>query len=354
AELAGIEREIPRTIDVAVSYYSGVRAFDAGRYPEALAHYLDAAGGAGEFTRPYRAVLEMYYLLGDAEHAVLYASEIAEHHEKTGDVAGALEYYFAAAQYSIDPLGDPQTAIHLLEKLLRLVESHEKKTGEIAKAKRIILETIDELYATGKYDSFGKVLATRDIRYQMWPGDIETELTRRAEQQARGGEPVLENGKWVKRSVPRPSVLMWRIRARLTLARACARAGRIERALDHYRELLDEYEFLTRHRLYEGKHRDSIRTEAHFMLLRHHAETGRLVRDHALNGLNRLNIADNGLVFTRDFSDRSPDARARVASRYESRGYEYFDFASPPGHQIDSVTLRAKVDGIAGFSFNLP
>ncbi|MCP5114766.1 MAG: hypothetical protein GY953_28385, partial [bacterium] len=90
------------------------------------------------------------------------------------------------------------------------------------------------------------------------------------------------------------------------------------------------------------------------MLLRHHAETGLLVRDHALNRLNRLNVVANGLVFTRAFSDRSPDARARVASRYENRGYEYFDFASPPGHQIDSVTLRAKVDGIAGFSFNLP
>jgi hypothetical protein len=90
------------------------------------------------------------------------------------------------------------------------------------------------------------------------------------------------------------------------------------------------------------------------MVLHHYAKTGRLIRDHALNAINRLNVVRNGLVFTRDFKDRRPDRRARVASRYTGRGYEYFDFAAPPGHQIDAVTLRAKVEGIAAFGFNLP
>jgi hypothetical protein len=164
----------------------------------------------------------------------------------------------------------------------------------------------------------------------------------------------LEDGKWIKRAVPKPSVLMWKIRAQRTLARAYARLGRIKQALDHYRELLEEYEFLTRHRLYEGRHREPIRTEAHFMLLHHYTKTGQLIRNHSLNQINRLNVVRDGLVFTRDFRDRSPDARARVASRYKDRGYEYFDFAAPAGHQIDSVTLRAKTEGIAAFGFNLP
>ena len=198
--------------------------------------------------------------------------------------------------------------------------------------KRFILDRIDELHGTGKYESFGKILADRSIRYRLWPGDIEAELTRRAEKQARGGHAVFEDGQWVKRSVPKPSVLMWKIRAQHTLARAYAHVGRIERALDYYRELFEEYEFLTEHPLYEERQRDPIRTEAHFMLLRHHAKTGLLIRDHAVNKINRLNVVRDGLVFRRDFKDRGLDARARVASRYEERGHEYFDFAaSSPG-----------------------
>ncbi len=220
--------------------------------------------------------------------------------------------------------------------------------------KRFILDRIDELHGTGKYESFGKILADRSIRYRLWPGDIEAELTRRAEKQARGGHAVFEDGQWVKRSVPKPSVLMWKIRAQHTLARAYAHVGRIERALDYYRELFEGYEFLTEHPLYEERQRDPIRTEAHFMLLRHHAKTGLLIRDHAVNKINRLNVVRDGLVFRRDFKDRGLDARARVASRYEERGHEYFDFAASSGYQIDSVTLRAKIEGIGSFGFSLP
>ena len=86
AQLEGIEKEIPRTIDVAKSYYQGVRAFDNGHYPEALAEYLDAARQAGDFIKVYPAVLEMYYLLGRSEHAVVFARELAQLYEKRGDV----------------------------------------------------------------------------------------------------------------------------------------------------------------------------------------------------------------------------------------------------------------------------
>ena len=37
-QLGGIEKALPRTIDVAKAYYTGMGAFDDGHYPEALAH----------------------------------------------------------------------------------------------------------------------------------------------------------------------------------------------------------------------------------------------------------------------------------------------------------------------------
>ncbi len=354
AQLEGIEKEIPTTIDVAKAYYKGIQAFDEGRYPEALAHYLDATRQASDFIKVYPAVLEMYYLLGKSDHAVLFARQLAQSYEDRGEVPSALEYYFLAAQHCLDPASNQRSGIDLLEKLLRLVKQHEQKTHEIEGTKRFILARIDELHGTGKSESFGKILADRTIRYRIWSGDVETELTRRAEEQSQGGYAVFQDERWIKRPVPQPSVLMWKIRAQLTLGRAHARVGRIERALDQYRELLEEYEFLTRHPLYQGSHRDAIRTEAHFVVLHHYGKTGQLIRNHALNAINRLNVVRDGLVFTRDFRNRGLDARARVASRYEDRGYEYFDFTAPPGYQIDSVTLRAKIEGIAEFRFDLP
>ncbi len=352
--LEGLEKEIPRTIDVAKAYYAGMGAFDAGRYPDALGHYLDAARHSGAFDKAYPAVLEMYYLLGQAEHAVLFARTLARSYEEAGDVPGALEYYFLAAQHSLDALDNQRLAVEVLETLLRLAMRHEAQTAEVARTKQLILGRIGELHGTGRYQSFGAILADRSIRYRVWPGDIDTELARRAEEQARGGVAELRDGQWVTQPVPGPSVLMWKIRARRTLARAYARLGEIERSLDQYHALLEEYGFLTRHPLSDGGPGDLIRTEAHFMLLRHHARTGELIRNHALNGLNRLNVVTDRLVFARDFRDPRPDARARTASRYEGRGYEYFDFAAPPGHQIDAVTLRAEVAGIAAFRVDLP
>jgi TolB-like protein len=354
AQGEGIEHEIPRTIDVAKAYYAGLGAFDDGRYPEALAHYLDAARRAGDFSKVYPAVIEMYTLLGQGEHAVLFARRLARSYEEAGDAPSALEYHFAAAQQCLDALRNPSCAIESLEGLLRAVTRHEEKTGEIGRTKRIILDKIGELHGTGKYETPAKILADRSIRYRVWPGDIDSELMRRAEEQARGGVAVLRDAKWVKEAVPRPSALMWKIRALRTLARAHAGLGATERALHRYRELLDEYEFLSGHPLSDGGHRDPIRTEAHFVLLHHHARTGQLLRNHAFSEINRLNIVENGRGFDRDFGDRRPDARARVASRFDDRGYEYFDFAAPPGHQIDAVTLRATIEGIGVFGFNLP
>ena len=126
---------------------------------------------------------------------------------------------------------------------------------------------------------------------------------RRAEEQARGGYSVLDGGAWVKRSVPPPSVLMWKIRASRMLAHAYARAGEVERALDQYRALLDEYEFLPT--LGCRTTDRSIKTEAHFMMLRHYANAGQLIRGHAMNRINKLNVVRNGQVFERNFRSSS-------------------------------------------------
>ncbi|MGH9383618.1 MAG: CsgG/HfaB family protein [Vicinamibacterales bacterium] len=352
--LVGIEHLIPTTIGQAKSYYQGLRAFDNGQYPEALAHYLDAASRAGDFRKAQPAVLEMYYLLSRSEHAVLFARDLARAYETKGDVPGAVEYYFAAAWECLGPLEDQRSARDLLQKLLLLVEQHERQTGEMLKTRRSILDRITELQRTGQHKDPEKLLTDGEIRHQVWLGDIEAELTRRAEEQARGGSAVLENGTWVKRPVPEPSVLMWKIRALGTLARAHAVLGEIGLALDQYQRLLREYEFLTIYLPRDGRLLNAIKTEAHFMMLKHYATSGRLIRDHGMNRINKLNLIANRQVFTRDFSNPSPDERARVASRYEGRGYEYFDFAAPAGYQIDSVTLRSIVEGIAEFGFDVP
>lgn len=353
AKARGIEHLFPTTIDEARTYYLGVGAFDDGRYPEALARYLDSARQGGAFGRAHRAVLEMYYLLGRSEHAVLYARDLARSFEVRRDRRTAVECYFAAAREALGPLDDPRSARPLLEKALTLVEQHDRATGEIARTRRSILLRIDELRRAGRTDPEG-LLSEGAIRHQVWVGDIEAEVARRAEEQARGGVVVLEAGKWVKRDVPPLTLLMWKIRALAALARASAELGEIRPALDQYRALLEEYEFLTSRLPADGRLLTSLRTEAHFVMLRHYSTTGQLIRDHALNRINRLNLVTNGQVFSRDFRDPRPDARARVASRHDDRGYEYFDFAAPPGHQIDALTLRVVVEGIAELSIDVP
>jgi hypothetical protein len=264
-----------------------------------------------------------------------------------------VEYYFAAARESLGSLNDPRSARTLLLKVLTLVNEHERATGEIARTKRAVLSRMDALQRNGNRDPEG-VLSDREVRHQVWVGDIETELARRAEEQARGGFAVLEAGTWVKRAVPAPTLLMWKIRALGELARANAELGEIRHALDRYEDLIEEYEFLTARLPRDGRLLASLKTEAHFMMLRHYDATTQLIRNHRVNRINRLNLVSNRKVFSRDFRDLGPDVRARVASRHEGRAYEYFDFAAPSGHQIDSLTVRASVEGIAELSIDLP
>jgi tetratricopeptide (TPR) repeat protein len=352
ALLPGLESEIPRRIDIARAHYTGLQAFDDGRYPDALAHYLEASGEGAEFAPADDGVLEMYYLLGQSEHAVLAALRLARRHEESGAVARQIAYLHAAAARALDPLEDWRTAVPILENLLRHLHRHELETGDMARTKEEILRRLDELRRSDEGHSFGKLLSDGEIRHRMWAGEIERALERRSEDRARGGYGVLLDGHWVTKPVSPPTLFMWKVRAQRTLARLYAREGRIRDALDLYETLLSDHAFLTDQPGYDGRLLDPVRHEAHFMMLRHYAETGELVRDHPMNRINRLNLVRDGQEFERDFVNPTRDPRARTSSRYEhpKRGFEYFDFAAPAGYQIDSITLRAHVAGLAGFS----
>jgi TolB-like protein len=349
----GLEHLIPTTIDEARSYYLGLGAFDDGKYPEALAHYLDAARRISAFRRAHSAVMEMYYLLGRSEHALLFARDTARGLEARRDVAGAIEYRFAAAREAFGPIDDQRSARSLLQDMLDLIARHERRSREIAGTKQAIVDRIAAL-PRPRGDDASKLLEDREIRERIWVGDIDAELARRSEEQARGGVAVQSGRTWIKRPAARPTMLMWKIRALVELARVHANLGEIEPALDRYQDVLDEYRFMAAHLPADGRLLSGIRTEAHFMMLRHYTTTGRLVRDHDMNRINRLNLISHGRVFTRDFRHPGPDERARVASRFEGRGHEYFDFAAPAGHQIDSVTLRAHVEGIVELGVDVP
>ena len=58
----------------------------------------------------------------------------------------------------------------------------------------------------------------------------------------------------------RSSVLMWKVRAHRTLARAYARLGQIKPALTHYQHLLAATDFLTGLPLSDGRQHDAIAT----------------------------------------------------------------------------------------------
>jgi len=338
--LAGIEALLPQTVDVARAYYRGVGAFEDGDYPEALGHYLEGAAHEHDFPSVDRAAIQMYYLLGQTAHAVVLADSVGRRLEREGRLRQSLEFTFAAAEHCVQSLDDPAAAIRFLERMVDAAERHEEETHELA--------------------------ATRDELVRGWPAEPGTAEARRlAELRCRLAWGTAETGWWAHAaersqdldSEPPadPDVFMWRTRAQRDLARAYAAVGRIEEALGLYREILEDYEPLTR--LPDDALRrwnDGVRVEGHFMWLRHGRMTGVLERDHALRGANALNVVEDGFEFVRDFASTGVDPRARAASRYEDRGHEYFDFVCPEGFQIESVRLRTEVAGTAAYSFSVP
>ncbi len=341
--LPGFEARLPRTVDVAAAYYGGIGAFEDGDLPGALAGHLEGAGLGLEFLPVQRAVIRTYYLLGQGEHAVVFAADVARRLEAEGRLREGLEFAYAAAENAALLRDDPEAALSFLEGIVASAERHERETGEFAG----VLDELERAFSGAAGPEERK--RGEELRWRLARSLEQEGWWRQDDPEALGGD---ETG--IVRAQKEPAVFVWRIRAQRDLARAYAWSGRLDESLASYGEILDACGPL--HRLVEdGTGSDDVlRTEAHFMWLRHYVRTGELDREHALLDENPLNVVEDGRAFERDLSDPSVDPRARTASRYEHRGHEFFDFASPEGFQIDSLSLVAEIDGLAEFSVYVP
>ena len=348
---AGIETEIPQTLDAAEAFYHGVGEFEDGLYPEALAHYLDSASPAGVFLESYRAVVQMYDLLGRPEHAVAFAHRVARRFENEERLPYALEFYVLAAEKCGEPLDNPALAADFLERAVDLARDFDQKTDEFQKTKaQLTHETsrLDEKGETGVLRRHYRAYKTLR-RELIWGLAEEPKLSEKAHYFSE------KQGRWVNELYPYPSVFMWRVQTQRLLARSLARNGEAHKAIGHYRDLHDQLYFLTEvEPLQMPRLTDALETEAHFALLYHYDQTGEVIREHAFTDINPLNVVSPGVAVMRENPNADIDPRARTASRYEDRGFEFFDFASPEGYQIDAVVLTAKVSGLAQFSFYTP
>lgn len=351
--LEGIEKQIPSTVNVAESFYKGMEAFDNGKYPESLAHYLDGSIEAGEFLRIYKEVIRMYYLLEQNEHAVIFANKIAQRLDKD-DRQHSLEFYYDVAEKCLASLKNQKMAVELLEKIVRLAKQYEEETHEAEKTKQFVKEKVLKYYKTAKYRNSQHILTNRDLQYKIWHKEIEDQLR---DMNSKGGYYWIQRGdKWIKEPIPEPTVFMWKIRTQLSLARLYVRQAQVQNALKLYKDIINEYAFLNQLSIFPENERfywkHGIRLEAHFMILYHYKQTGQLIRDKLL--MSKVNEVKKNSVFKRDFKNPDPDPRARVWSRHENGAHEYFDLIAPEGYQIESVILQAEVKGLAKFSIYLP
>lgn len=350
--LAELGRGGPAGLAAATAFYRGLAARDGGEHEAALAHFRECARLEGGFLRARREAFGMLLVLGRSAEAADFALDAGAELEAR-DLPHALEFLHLASKKSMSPGGSPKSALALLERIDRLALRHEAETGETAALKRRIVAQVTVL-ADGHAGSGSELLARIPEQWRLWRAEIPGELERRA--RTGGFSMVQRDGRWVQEPLPEPTVGMWRLRALLDLARLHAREGRIEPALAGYRRIVGEYDFLDLTGLF-GEESNfywtwGIRLEAHFMILRFLKETGRLVRDPIL--APHLNDVRPEEVFVRDFADPSPDRRARVRSRRDDGGHEYFDFAAPEGRKIARVRFESEVQGPAWLEADLP
>lgn len=350
SSLAEIGRDVPRSLPAAAAFFRGLAARDAGDHAAARARFLESVAAEGGYVRARREALRATILLGREAEAASFALESAKHLEH-GDRAAALEFLWEASRLSLGN-GAP-SPVDDLERIDRLAREHEVTTGEAAALRKRLLAQIAVLADAATDRPGPELLARAEDRWLIWTGSIDDELERRA--RLRGVVWVQRDGRWVADALPEPTVAMWRIRALLDLARRHSREGRIEAALERYRQIVGEHAFLEESGLFDARAdfywTSGIRLEAHFMMLRHLKESGRLVRDRTLHP--RIIEVGTGGSFVRDFTDTSADPRARVWSRHEDGGHEYFDFAAPVGRQIDRVRVETRTAGVAWLDLDL-
>jgi TolB-like protein len=331
---------LPRSVDVAAAYYGGLGAFEDGDYSGALAAYLEGAALGVDFLPVQRAVIRTYHLLERGEHGVLFAAALGRRLEAVGRVEDALEFTYAAAELAALGGNAPEVALAFLEALVASAKRHEEETGEFAAAGAELAQAFSASAAAQerKLGEERRFRLVRSLEREGWWPEL----------------PEESEDAGIVRAPDEAPAFAWRIRAQRDLARAYAAADRLEDALASYRAILDACAPL--HRLVpDGRGSDdALRSEAHFMWLRHAARTGRLAREHVLRDLNPLNVVEQGRAFERDFADPSADPRARAASRFAHRGHEFFDLASPEGFQIDAMSLVVEIDGLADLSVYVP
>jgi len=358
--LSGIEKDIPRTIDVAKAFYKGVAAFDNGKYPQALAYYLDGVERTGTFIRIYRSALQMYYLLGQKEQAVAFAADKAHKFADTDDRAFAAELYFTAAEKAIELLSNQKLAEQYLEQLISLALKHEQQTHQAQQTKDAFKKDILGLYQQhgGPLPprEYGRI--TRRWKPYLWLQKLRNQLRWFAETQAEGGYFVEEGGTWVKKPLLDPSVLMWKIRTHYYLAQIFHEAKKYQPALTNYKAILKEYEFIEELPIYKGSEkfdwRDDIQDQARRSLWELHKESGVLFRDDYLFEKLKIQTVSDQKKFEREFKTLARHPQAYSWANKNNWGYEDFNFAAPEGYQIERVDLKARVKGLAFFNIGIP
>lgn len=339
-----IEKLFPRTVDAAKAFYIGIAAFEDGKYARALANYLTAVRHDPAYLRAGREAMRMYDLADRREHSIVFARNRSDWLVENGDVAHAAEFLFEGARRAQE-IEDTEQAIDMLGRLIALAEQHEEKTDEAAQTRNRISERLSEMRREKPDEKGEQFLGDPDIRYYIWSGDIKSEMKYR--ERIEYSYWVKRDGKWREEDVPGPSVEMWRMAALLDRARLLVKTGDGEAGFRDYRAILDAYDFLHSHPVFGAEDRlywrDTLRSETHFMSLRHYKKSGQLLRDPVLTG-KIIDVTD-GTVITRDYTKPVPDPRARVWSNRPEGGHEFFDFAAPDGHQVDSIKLTTDAPG---------
>lgn len=355
--LQGIEKLFPRNIPTAEAFYNGQEAFDNGEYAASLAHYLDGEKNAGGFLRIYDEIVKLYHRLQMPEHSVLFAEQVGERLAQD-DLSHALEFYYIAAQYARDTLKNPALTVYLLEKLIRLAEEDDKKTG----ARQAIVEAVKvrakQLYSKPGFNERSSYISEPDLDYRIW-------MTKFSDLRSMSdlGEVYLaysfEDGQYKQTPIPEPNVFMWKTRAQYELARFLTEQGQAQRVVQLYSAIFDDYKFLEDYSFITLSKTHSyfvnrIKTEAYISLLILYRKTGQLIRDPKFMP-KTIEVTD-GYKFKRSFKDNNLDPRAKDAwlLKDQRSGREQYDFAAPAGFQIDKVTLHTKVNGYANFEFTLP
>ncbi|MCD4780034.1 MAG: CsgG/HfaB family protein [Candidatus Omnitrophica bacterium] len=360
-ELKGIEGFIPRTIDLAQSYYNGLNAFDEGKYPDALSLFLDGVKVAQDFKKVYLSAIDLYFLLNEPLHSVLLAQEAGDVF-RTIDMRDAMKFYFLAFEKAKGhpELGPLQEKI--LAQMIATANDYEKKSQEAYQTK-VFLEK--EIWASWLKERAKErntpiwdwdVLRKDEIFYRMWIRPIHQQLADRYIHE----RPVKYKTPWIK--VLPLSVWMWKTYAQVELARSFAKQGLVEDALQIYHEVFNDYNFfeqlVERAQAIVPNNSDQrgfygyLKLEAANLVFDQYVKTGRLIRDKKV--LSDVTEVKSGYQLRRDFSDYRHGKTIEAGGGSPNSYYESYRFMAQEGAAIEQIKIKGKVNGLIEFYFRIP